>query len=376
MGASAAARVLHLCAGNLYGGVERIVGECAADRALCPEMSPAFAVCFEGRLSEEIDAAGAPCARLGAAKMSRPWTIARARRRLAAVLRDQPPIAVVCHSSWIFGLAAPVVRNAGSALVLWLHDRVSGRSWPERWARKTRPHLIIANSRFTGESVPALYPGATHAVLYAPVRADASGAERSRLRASLGVDEQTPVVFVASRFEKWKGHRALIAGVAQIAEPWQLWIAGTPQRADEDAYERELRAFAAASGAGGRVRFLGERRDVAACMRAADIHCQPNTAPEPFGLAFVEALYAGLPVVTTALGGALEILTDACGVLVPPGDAPALTRALRRLLVDREARVRLGSAGPSRARELCDPGRQLAALAGLVGALDAPRVSA
>ena len=67
------------------------------------------------------------------------------------------------------------------------------------------------------------------------------------------------------------------------------------------------------------MRFLGERRDVAACMRAADIHCQPNTAPEPFGLAFVEALYAGLPVVTTALGGALEILTDACGVLVPAG---------------------------------------------------------
>ena len=61
-------------------------------------------------------------------------------------------------------------------------------------------------------------------------------------------------------------------------------------------------------------------------MHAADIHCQPNTAPEPFGLVFVEALYAGLPVVTTALGGALEILTDACGVLVPAGDAPALTR--------------------------------------------------
>ena len=53
-------------------------------------------------------------------------------------------------------------------------------------------------------------------------------------------------------------------------------------------------------GIAGRVRFLGERRDVAACMHAADIHCQPNTAPEPFGLVFVEALYAGLPVVTTA----------------------------------------------------------------------------
>jgi glycosyltransferase involved in cell wall biosynthesis len=369
-------RVLHLCAGNLYGGVERIVSECAVDRALCPEMAPIFAVCFDGRVAREIDAAGAQCTRLGATRLSRPWTVMRARRRLAAILRNRPPMAVICHSSWIFGLAAPVVRTAKGTLVLWLHDRVSGGNWPERWARRTRPHLIIANSRFTGDSVTSLYPGATHRVLYAPVRADASGAARSLVRASIGVDEQTPVVLVASRFEKWKGHRALIAAMADIAEPWQLWIAGTPQRADERAYERELREYARASRVDDRVRFLGERRDVAACMRSADIHCQPNTAPEPFGLAFVEALYAGLPIVTTAQGGALEILTDACGVLVPRDDTPALTRALRRLVVDREARLRLGTAGPARARELCDPATQLGALAALVRATAGDRVSA
>jgi glycosyltransferase involved in cell wall biosynthesis len=363
---AAPVRVLHLCAGNLYGGVERIVAECAADRALCPRMSASFAVCFEGRLAEEIDATGVTCARLGAAKISRPWTILRARRRLATLLRGGPPSIVICHSSWVFGIAAPVVRRAGGGLVLWLHDRVSGRTWPERWAGRSRPDLIIANSRFTGESVTALYPGASHAVLYAPVRADGSEADRPRLRASIGADAHTPVILVASRFEKWKGHQALIAAVAQIAEPWQLWIAGKPQRADEAAYERELRELAQRSGVGDRVRFLGERRDVPACMRAADIHCQPNTGPEPFGLAFVEALYAGLPIVTTALGGALEILTDACGVLVPAGDAAALTRALRRLILDPDARRRLGAAGPARASELCDPSRQLAALATLV----------
>lgn len=376
MRSPAPARVLHLCAGNLYGGVERIVAACAADRALCPGMSPQFAVCFDGRLAEEIDASGAQCARLGAVAVSRPWTVLRARRQLAAILRDQPGTVVICHSSWIFGLAAPVVRSARGRLLLWLHDRVSGRSWPERWAGRTRPDLIIVNSRFTGESVPALYPHAGFAVLYAPVGADASGHDRARLRASLGVDDRTPVVIVASRFEAWKGHRALVQALAQIPEPWQLWIAGRPQREDEAAYERHLRALVAASGVDGRVRFLGERRDVAACMRAADIHCQPNTGPEPFGLAFVEALYAGLPVVTTALGGALEIITDACGLLVPAGDAGALTRALRGLVTDREARLRLGASGPARARELCDPRRQLAALAALVGAMDASGVPA
>jgi glycosyltransferase involved in cell wall biosynthesis len=372
----AALRVLHLCAGNLYGGVERIVAECAAGRALCPEMAPSVAVCFDGRLAQEIDALGVQCTRLGDARMSRPHTVLRARRQLGRLLEVERPLTVVCHSSWIFGLAAPVVRAAGGTLVLWIHNRPSARTWADRWARLTSADLIIANSRFTDGSARAFYRGAAHDVLYAPVAAGTVAGERADIRAALGVDEQTPVILIASRFEAGKGHRELVAAAARVSQPWRMWIAGRPQRAGEAAYEAELRDFAAASGVAGRVQFLGERRDVPGLMRAADVHCQPNTAPESFGLAFVEALYAGLPVVTTAMGGALEIVTDDCGVLLPPGDAGALQRALRALIVDRQTRARLGSSGPARARKLCDPARQLEALAAMLAGATARRVTA
>jgi glycosyltransferase involved in cell wall biosynthesis len=362
------ARVLHLAAGNLFGGLERIVVECAASRGLCRSMDPAFAVCFDGRLAAELEHAGAGCARLGDVRVSRPHTVIRARRALGGLLDTLRPDAVICHSAWTFGLAAPAVRAHGALLALWIHDPVSGRSWPERWARLTTPDVLIANSHFTARTIPTLYPDVRPSVLYAPVAPAPTGAAgaRAEVRRALGADATTFVILIASRFEEWKGHRALVTAAAALDGNWRLWIAGRPQRAGEDAYELALQEMARTIGVADRVAFLGERTDVPALMQAADVLCQPNTAPEPFGLAFIEALHAGLPVVTTDAGGAREIVTPDCGVLVAQGDDGALRDALNRLAHDAGERRRLSLGGPPRAHALCDPARQLTALAELI----------
>jgi hypothetical protein len=69
-------------------------------------------------------------------------------------------------------------------------------------------------------------------------------------------------------------------------------------------------------GVADRVRFIGERSDVGRLLAAASVHCQANLRPEPFGIALVEALAVGLPVVTVAMGGALEIVDESCGMLI------------------------------------------------------------
>ena len=94
----------------------------------------------------------------------------------------------------------------------------------------------------------------------------------------------------------------------------------------------------------------------------ADVFCQPNTLPEPFGIVFVEALYAGLPVVATATGGAVEVVDATCGVLIPPGDIEELARTLDRLVRDAQWRRQLSAAGPARADFLCNPRDRLADL--------------
>jgi glycosyltransferase involved in cell wall biosynthesis len=173
------------------------------------------------------------------------------------------------------------------------------------------------------------------------------------------------IIVQACRLAPWKGHEFLLSALSRLATVggWECWIAGGAQREEEATYLERLRAQAQKSGIGTRVRFLGERSDVPRLLAAADIHCQPNTGPEPFGIAFVEALYAGLPVVTTAQGGAMEILNEDCAKLVPPGDVAALADALLALVEGPDLRHRLGQAGPLRARELCDPQRTLERLA-------------
>jgi glycosyltransferase involved in cell wall biosynthesis len=93
-------------------------------------------------------------------------------------------------------------------------------------------------------------------------------------------------------------------------------------------------------------------------MAAADVLCQPNLSPDAFGIAFVEGMYAGLPVVTSAVGGALEAVDSTTGILVAPGRVDALAEALRELAGHPGRRAELGAAGPARARALCDPHRQ------------------
>ena len=71
---------------------------------------------------------------------------------------------------------------------------------------------------------------------------------------------------------------------------------------------------------------------------------------EPFGLAVVEAMLLGLPVVASAVGGIPEIVVDGVtGFLVPAEDVDALTAALRTLILDPDLRSRMGEEGRARA---------------------------
>lgn len=363
-------RVLHVYAGNLYGGVETMLAALARARESVPEMETRFALAWEGRLAEELRAAEAPVAVLGAARLSRPWTVWAARRRFARVLREEKPDVAVFHSAWSHGIFAPAARKAGARVVFWLHDAVSGGAAETR-AKSVRPDLVVCTSDYVRATLPALFPGARAEVIHPAVAAPPEPAEgeRAAVRAELETADDAVVIVQASRMEPWKGHRSHLEALARVGDRprWVCWMAGGARRPHEAKHLEEMKALAERLGIGRRVRWLGERSDVPRLLAAADLLCQPNLHPEPFGITCVEAMYAGIPVVTTAMGGPLETVTPATGVLVPPTDAGALAGALQRVMSDPTLRAGLGEAGPARAAELCDPAERLRQLHELLG---------
>jgi glycosyltransferase involved in cell wall biosynthesis len=356
-------RVLHLHSGNIFGGIETMLVTLAGERRAQATMESSFALCFRDRLAGDLARAGAPLTILGDARLTRPLTLLDVRRKLSDLLHTTRPDVVLTHLPWTQVVFGGVLRDARCTSVLWMHG--PGTGWLHWMAARWPPDAVIFNSAFTRTTMPAAYGALPVTVVHCPLRIPPApgAADRLKTRAEHGVGDEDVVIVQASRLEAWKGHSVHLRALARLRDRpgWMLWVLGGAQSGDGN-YARELMALSAQLGIADRVRFVGERPDVARYLAAADIYCQPNIEPEPFGLAYVEALAAGLPVVASDLGGVREIVDAATGVLVPAGDDGALAVVLGELIADSARRVRLGAAGASRAAALCDPERQIARL--------------
>jgi len=371
-------RLLHIHSGNLYGGVETLLATLGRSRELAP-LEHEAALCSEGRLTQELCVAGVAVYPLGVTRVRNPLTVRRARERLRELLDRRRFDAVACHSAWAMALFGGVIKAACAPLIFWVHGATNGRHWLERWASGTLPDLLLCNSAYTASTIVGLYPRTPREILYLPVTPSPplDAAARRTIREEFGTPHDALVIAQASRLEQTKGHLVLIEALALLTDlaGWQCWIIGGPQRRGELKYFARLKTRTAELGIAERVRFCGEQSQARRLLAAADIYCQPHTAAEGFGLAFAEAMNAGLPVISTGLGGVAELTGESCGIGVPPNDPGAVATALRALIADPERCARLGRSGAERVRCLCDPRAQILRLAELVATLRGDRAA-
>jgi glycosyltransferase involved in cell wall biosynthesis len=156
-----------------------------------------------------------------------------------------------------------------------------------------------------------------------------------------------------------KGHDVLVAALAMIARlSWRCVCVGPLDR--DPGFVDSICRQASAGGIDNRVSLVGPRTgaELHASYAAADLLVVASRA-ETYGMVVTEALSRGIPVVATAVGGVPAAMGrgadgDRPGLLVPPGDAPALAAALRRWLGEPVLRQRLRRAAGERRTTLSD----------------------
>ncbi len=167
-------------------------------------------------------------------------------------------------------------------------------------------------------------------------------------------------VVMVGRLEFWKGQHVFVEAVSRIAKDHPdvgfYLIGGQVEGKGKHTYAEQVIAAAKAAG----VTYLGERGDVPAILRNADISVHASVRPDPFPGVVLESLLSGAAVIGADGGGVPEMIRDdRDGLLVQPGDAEGLAMAIDALLKDPARCARLGKFGRARTLVLTDKARIL-----------------
>jgi len=165
---------------------------------------------------------------------------------------------------------------------------------------------------------------------------------KTGLREKLGIGDKMLVLTVA-RFVKQKGHAYLIQAIPRITKRHDVHFL---MIGSQTTNLRELVALSKQLGVESHVTFMASASsdDVAAAYHESDVFVLPSLY-ESFGIAALEAMAAGMPVLATRVGGVPEIVEDMrTGILVRPADPAALAERIEALLGNSELRSELGNA--------------------------------
>jgi len=269
--------------------------------------------------------------------------------RIAQVLRSRPTNLLHVHSRRGADLYGG--RAAGRAQVPSVITRRVESREPAAWLRfKLRPYArVVAISRAIESDLVERVRCSRLRVARVPSAVDASAYEpqdcRARLRAAFALPDDAVVIGTVAQLIPRKGHATLLRAFQDIVyadRDIRLVIFGRgPRKAPLERWAQTLRVAE-------RVVFAGFRDDLAELLPGLDVLVHAAVR-EGLGVAVLEAMAAGVPVVAARVGGVPDIIDDErTGLLVPPSDSTAIAAAVMRLLGDPVLRASLAERGRQR----------------------------
>jgi glycosyltransferase involved in cell wall biosynthesis len=240
-------------------------------------------------------------------------------------------------------LAGPPARLAGATVVWHLRDRLdatylgsSARATAIRSIVSLTAHGVVANSDGTLAAAGMKVAAKPSLVSLSPVGPEflTRSARTKAAHERQGAVGPDVVRFgVLARLAAWKGQDLVVRAIAELIREGhrvELDLAGGPLFGAED-FAAELRELVAGFGITADVRERGHVADVAGWLENVDVLVHYTRSPEPFGQGVVQALLAGVPVISSDWGGPAEIARrfEVPVTLVPPGRPADLLAAMR-----------------------------------------------
>ncbi len=281
----------------------------------------------------------------------------RDMRALGALIRSQAYDVIHVHGSEDSWTVAATLKAYGlppRVLMTRHNSKPVHFNAPNRWLYRSAIHALVAVSAGTAENYQRFFDARvlrkeSIRVIHSCIDIDRfSGAlAPERVRAELGVHPDDPIVGLIGRVNREKGHMVLLDAVPEVLAvfPRAVFVfAGRGGR-----MEGIVRSAIAERGLQRSVRMLGFREDIPDITAALDVSVLPAVGTDSSPAVLKEAMFLGKPVIATRIGGIPEIVTEDAGVLVPPGDAKSLARALVAVLKNlRDAPSRVRRSFPER----------------------------
>ncbi len=275
--------------------------------------------------------------------------------RLRRLLRERGVEVVHTNSlkACLYGGVAG--RLAGLPVVWHARDRYSDDYLPRsaagavRLAARMLPTVVVANSQTTLATMAPHPRRQSRMVLASPLAAEVRAVGTRRLAAPDSRPAGPLIIGLVGRISPWKGHDVFLRAFADAFGSAPVGtvharIIGSAMFG-EDRYAESVRALGVELGIDERIEWRGFREDMVAELADLDVLVHCSTTPEPFGQVVVEGMGAGLPVISTDVGGPAEVIVHGrTGVLVRAGDPAQLAAELKRLADDPAERRRLGRA--------------------------------
>ena len=321
-----------------------------------------------GRFERDAAAAGFRTLVRDAGRLRRADRFARVVRALAADLRRERPDLMLnwTAKTQLYGAPAAALAGMSDRIVWWQHVLPTG-TWLDRLATLLPAQAIGASSHAAAREQERLWPRRRTFVVHPGIEPPAPDAQRRFARSGAAV------VGSVGRLEPGRRQHDLLHAVATVRrrghDVHALIVGGDALGLSGD-YESYLKRLASELGLSAAVTFTGQVPDAAPYLRALDVLVQPG--PESFGIALLEAMAIGVPVIAADTGGAPEIVeAERSGLLVPAGDRLRLAQAIERVLGDPALRERLAWEGRARVRTAFGAARMAAELADQLEAIGA-----